>query len=284
MNRRSFIKNLIGSFLTVIGVSGGTYFYAREVEPTLLNTHEEDFYSTRIPKDFNNFKIIQFTDTHVGFQYTLKRLQKLAIHINKIKPDLIVFTGDLVDRPDQYNWSEDIVNILSSLEAKHGKYWIYGNHDHGGGGTNIVKETMSKSGFKLLHNSNDQILKDNSHIILAGVDDMSLGRPNINSALKDTANEDFKILLSHAPDFADIARKHPLDLQLSGHSHGGQVRLPFLGHLYTPAYATKYIKGLYTFKEERLKLYVSSGIGTTRLPFRFLCVPEIFVLTLKNQK
>lgn len=284
MNRRSFIKNFVGSFLTVIGVSGGTFFYAREIEPALLNTHEENFYSKRIPDAFHNFKIVQFTDTHVGFQYTLKKLRKLVDLINTIKPDLIVFTGDLVDKPDQYDWPEDIVKILNSLKATHGKYWIYGNHDHGGGGTNIVKETMTESGFNLLNNSHSEIKIGNSKITLAGVDDMSLGRPNIDSALEGTLHGHFKILLSHAPDFADITRKYPVDLQLSGHSHGGQVRLPFIGHLYTPSYAVKYTKGLYTFKDERLNLYVSSGIGTTRLPFRFLCIPEVYVMTLKGNK
>jgi len=282
MNRRSFIKYIVSSFLTVIGLSGGSYVYAREIEPSLVNTHQEEFQSKYLPNVFNDFKIVQFSDTHLGFQYNLNKLQKLVHRINALNPDIIVFTGDLVDKPDTYEWSQRLISILQSLHAPYGKFWNYGNHDHGGNGTEIVKKVMKKSEFQLLQNEHVRIKKDNDYFILAGVDDMSLGKPNIQKALEQTKEADFKILLSHAPDFADIARKYPIDLQLSGHSHGGQVRLPFVGHLYTPAYANKYIKGKYQFKHNRLKLYVNSGIGTTRLPLRFLCVPEIYELTLKK--
>lgn len=282
MNRRSFIKYIVSSFLTVIGLSGGSYVYAREIEPSLVNTHQEQFKSKYLSDAFHNFKIVQFSDTHLGFQYTLNKLRKLAHRINVLKPDIIVFTGDLVDKPDTYEWSQELIDILKTLQAPYGKFWNFGNHDHGGNGTEVLKKVMEKADFQLLQNEHVRIKKNSEYFILAGVDDMSLGKPNIEKALDQTKEDEFKVLLSHAPDFADIARKYPVDIQLSGHSHGGQVRLPFVGHLYTPSYATKYIKGTYQFEHDRLQLYVNCGIGTTRLPLRFLCVPEIYELTLKK--
>src|SRR5699024_621489 len=107
MNRSSFIKYIVSSFLTVIVLSGGSYVYAREIEPSLVNTHQEEFQSKYLPNVFNDFKIVQFSDTHLGFQYNLNKLQKLVHRINALNPDIIVFTGDLVDKPDTYERSEE---------------------------------------------------------------------------------------------------------------------------------------------------------------------------------
>src|SRR5699024_4914351 len=114
--------------------------------------------------------------------------------------------------------------------------------------------------------------------------DVMLGKPDLATTLQNANPELYTILLAHEPDFADTARDFPIDLQLSGHSHGGQVRFPLLGHLYTPAFAEKYIQGEYEFTEEDLTLFVNRGIGTTRLPYRFLCKPEIHEFTLKHSQ
>lgn len=282
MNRRSFLKKLIGSTITLFGLTGGTYYYARNIEPGLLTIQSESIVSTKIPASFDGFKIVQFSDTHIGFQYTLTQFHDLITKINALNPDIIVFTGDLVDEPNKYDWSPKLTQLLHDLKAYYGKYWIYGNHDHGGYGTEIVRDVMEKANFNLLQNSHQVIEKDVDRIILAGIDDVILGSPNLPEALQHTNPELFTILLSHEPDFADIAKKHPVDVQLSGHSHGGQVRLPLLGHLYTPIYAEKYVEGNYTFDSSDFKLFVSRGIGTTRLPYRFFCKPEITVFTLNK--
>lgn len=280
MNRRSFLKKSLGSLLAFFGLSGGTYYYAREVEPSLLDIHEEIISSTKIKPKFNDFKIVQFSDTHIGFHYSLKQLEKLAETINNQEPDLIVFTGDLVDAPNNYNWNSTLIRILGSLKAKNGKYWIFGNHDHGGYGTNIVKNVMDQSGFTLLQNQHVNITKKQESFVLAGIDDVMLGDPNLEKTLHKTDPSLFTLLLAHEPDFADKTINYHVDVQLSGHSHGGQVRLPIIGHLYTPVYAEKYVKGKYQMKD--LTLFVTKGIGTTRLPYRFLCKPEIYVYTLKQ--
>lgn len=280
MNRRSFLKKSFGSLLAFLGLSGGTYYYAREIEPSLLDIHEEIISSSKITSEFNNFKIVQFSDTHIGFHYSLKQLEELVQTINNRNPDIIVFTGDLVDAPNDYNWNKELIRILGSLKANYGKFWIYGNHDHGGYGTNIVKSVMDRSGFKLLQNQHVTITKAQKSFVLSGIDDVMLGDPNLEKALYNTDPSLFTVLLAHEPDFADRVIDTHVDIQLSGHSHGGQIRLPFIGHLYTPLYARKYVQGKHQL--ENLTLFVTKGIGTTRLPYRFLCKPEIYEYTLKE--
>lgn len=282
MKRRSFLKKLVGGLLTLVGLGSGTYYYARQIEPTMLTVRNDHIVSANIPEVFNNFKIVQFSDTHIGFQYTLDQFGRLVEKINSLEPDLIVFTGDLVDKPNIYDWNENIIDLLKALSAQHGKFWVYGNHDHGGYGTTIVNKTMEKAGFVLLKNTHSAIEIADERIYLAGVDDVILGKPDLETAISGIDPAHFTILLAHEPDYADVARRFSVDVQLSGHSHGGQVRLPLLGHLYTPAYAQKYVEGRYTFPDEQMMLYVSRGIGTTRLPFRFLCKPEIQIFTLKT--
>lgn len=281
MNRRSFLKQVIGSGLALIGLGGGTYYYAREIEPSLLSMHEETIQSPKIPNGFHNYKIIQFTDTHIGFHYTVEQLKELIKKINAEQPDIILFTGDLVDSPQTYNWEDELTQALTSLEAPDGKYWIYGNHDHGGYGTQKINSVMTDGGFTLLQNESIPIQKGNDTFNLAGLDDVMLGQPDFDETFRDVNSEHFTMLLIHEPDYADKTVDYPVDVQISGHSHGGQVRFPFIGHLYTPAYSEKYVKGKFQIND-RLTLYVSKGIGTTRLPYRFLCKPEFNVYTLKQ--
>lgn len=119
-------------------------------------------------------------------------------------------------------------------------------------------------------------------INVVGVDDILLGRPSMKVALEGANTDLLTILLAHEPDYADVVKDFPVDVQLSGHSHGGQVQLPFVGYIYTPSLAQKYVEGSYTIGNNSLQLYVSRGLGTTRLPYRFLCKPEITMYTLKN--
>ncbi|WP_163970813.1 metallophosphoesterase [Oceanobacillus halotolerans] len=284
MKRRTFLKRVFGSILTLAGLSGGTYYYARDIEPTLLEINNQRIRSKKIPKAFHQFKIVQFTDTHLGFHYSIDQFTDLIQTINELSPDMIVFTGDLVDKPDRYNWNSHLIHELKQLEAPYGKYWVYGNHDHGGYGTNILKDVMNQGGFTLLQNESREIKRDNEQFVLAGVDDIILGDPDLDKTLEQIDTNQFTMLLAHEPDFADIAKQYPIDIQLSGHSHGGQIRFPFIGHLYTPVFAEKYIQGQYTFTSNNLHLFVSRGIGTTRLPYRFLCKPEIHLFTLENDE
>ena len=282
MNRRTFLKRILGSTIALFGVGGGTYYYAHEIEPASLKITKEIITSPKIPTPFNHFKIVQFSDTHLGFQYSFSQLEKLVKKINEQQPDLIVFTGDLIDEPQTFQSSQQLIEILQQLQANVGRFWIYGNHDHGGYGTEMVNDIMTQANFQLLKNSHESIKVENEAITLVGVDDLILGSPDLDSALSNSNEDQFTILLAHEPDYASVAVDHFVDVQLSGHSHGGQVRFPFIGHLYTPIYAEKYVQGKYELNNGEFLLYVNRGIGTTRLPFRFLCKPELHVFTLRR--
>ncbi|WP_160720304.1 metallophosphoesterase [Bacillus sp. USDA818B3_A] len=281
--RRTFIKRMMGSFLAVLGLSSGGYFYANRIEPSLLEINELEMKHSLIPKGFEGLRVIQFSDTHIGFQYNLAEFKRLVNKINDLKPDIILFTGDLMDAPNKYTKINELVSILKSLHAPLGKYCIFGNHDHGGYGSEIYRNIMESTNFKVLLNMSVKIRKDGSTIYLIGIDDAMLGNPDLPLALKNVPRSSFKILLSHAPDLAESAAQYPIQWQISGHSHGGQVKLPFLGALIMPPFAQKYPEGLYTIKGSYpLNLYVNRGIGTTRLPFRFMAKPELTIYTLKS--
>ena len=159
---------------------------------------------------------MQFSDTHVGFHYSLQQLKEFVQKINGLDSDLIAFTGDLVDEPQNFHWDSKIINILKQLSAYHGKFWIYGNHDHGGYGTEVVNDAMNKAGFQLLQNNHTTIEIANEEIVIAGIDDVMLGKPDLDATLVNANPNLFTILLAHEPDFADIAKKYPIDVQLSG--------------------------------------------------------------------
>lgn len=281
MNRRSFLKKTGGFLLALIGFTGGSYYYSKEIETSSLHIQKETIQSSKITSTFHNKKIVQFSDTHLGFNFSVKDLEKLVTKINDLSPDIIVFTGDLIDDPNQVNEDKGIGKTLEKLKANDGKFWIYGNHDHGGYGTEKVLYIMEQAGFTLLQNSHFILEINNEKLVLAGVDDVMLGKPDLQTALQNTNSDSFTILLAHEPDFADETVNYPVDVQLSGHSHGGQIRLPIIGHLYTPLHAQKYVLGKYQLKNN-LKLFVNGGIGTTRVPYRFLCKPEIHEYTLKS--
>ncbi|MBO8178718.1 metallophosphoesterase [Aeribacillus pallidus] len=284
MNRRTFLKKIVGSLFGVIATGFGGYYYGKYIEPFRLQINHIEIAHPLIPKGFNGCRLVQFSDTHLGFHYDLPQFKKHIQTINSLQPDVILFTGDLMDRPNQYPFTEQVVHSLQQLEATFGKFAIYGNHDHGGYGTEIYRQMMNQSGFVLLKNEsyNLQIL-DGSSIEIIGIDDAMLGSPNITQAIHSLPQDRFKILLSHAPDVADQIVNFPIHLQISGHSHGGQVQIPYFGPLVTPPLAEKYLEGKYTIDgEHSLILYVNRGLGTTRLPFRLFSVPEITVFTLKS--
>lgn len=282
MKRRTFLKRTFGTFLTVLGLGSGGYFYANRIEPSLLEINKLEIKHSLIPPSFNGMKIVQFSDTHLGFHYNVNQFKKLAERINQLEPDLIFFTGDLLDEPNKYDEINKVAPILQQLNATIGKYCIYGNHDHGGYGSEIYRNLMELSNFTVLLNESLLIKQtDGSSISLLGIDDRMLGRPDLEKAMKQVPQDSFKILLSHAPDVADEALNYGIHWQLSGHSHGGQVKIPFAGALVIPPFAQNYPEGLYSIGADNpLSLYVNRGIGTTRLPFRFMAKPELTVFTL----
>ncbi|WP_459503569.1 metallophosphoesterase [Bacillus sp. C1] len=273
-------------FLMLCMLPIAIYIYAFHFETKSVSVTWHDIENPNIPEGFHDLKIVQFSDTHFGPNFSHKQQQMLVDKMNELKPDIVVFTGDLIDKFGEYAAEKARSQaILSQIRAPLGKYAVFGNHDRGGGGGYLYKGYMEKAGFTVLNNEMKKVKAANGDsITISGLDDFLLGKPNIHSTLQQLRKEDFNLLLVHEPDVADQIAQYPVDLQLSGHSHGGQVQIPFVGPIITTSLANKYIEGLYSIegKCKALQLYVNRGIGTTRMPVRFFSKPEISVFTLKN--
>ncbi len=283
---KSIIKLVIAIIrLIIVAIIIGVVIvvYAREVEPRLLTIKEYDIYSNYVTPSMKGMTIVQISDIHIGENYHLYQLENLVEKVNLIQPDIIIFTGDLVDDQSKYKQTDEVIVLLQRLKATQGKYAVYGNHDHGGFGSKRYKEMMTQSGFILLQNSSYTIKQaEGAFITIFGIDDLLLGSPDIKGTLDSISENHFNIFLSHEPDIADEVKHYYIDLQLSGHSHGGQITIPFIGSPITPKYAKNYIKGMYDFSDNyRMKLYVNRGIGTSQLKYRFLNIPEITVFTIR---
>lgn len=276
LTRRQFLRY---SATTVIGAGLLTGGYAWLWEPRHLSIESVDLEFERLPTAFDGVKIVQFSDLHLGFNTREKVLASLVESISRQSPDVICFTGDMVDNSAKP--LAQALPYLSSLQAPMGKYAILGNHDHWGQPGEVIR-MLKASGFIVLQNANVILRREDSMIAIVGLEDSLIGNPNPVKALKGVPEGIFSLLLMHEPDYADTAALYPFDIQISGHSHGGQVRLPFVGAITTPKGSKRYIQGLYTMGSNRMRLYVNRGIGVTKLPIRFLCRPELTVFTFKK--
>lgn len=282
MNRRTFCKKGISWLCYSILTTSVGYIYARFIEPTMLTVSYHTLSSPLLGSGLENIKIVQFSDCHLGYHYSLSQLDTVVKKVNEQHPDIIIFTGDLIDDQQSYNETEQIAPILRRMQSSLGKFAIYGNHDHGGYGTDIYAQIMQEAGFQLLQNEEKRIqLVNGSEIALIGIDDIMLGHPKIEQTIRKAKGQVYTILLVHEPDVAPTIANYPIHLQLSGHSHGGQVQLPYFGPIITPPLAQKYVEGFYHLAGEYpLTIYVNRGLGTTRVPFRFLAKPELTVFNL----
>ncbi|AFU14312.1 Ser/Thr protein phosphatase [Bacillus thuringiensis MC28] len=284
--KKSILKKFIISFISIVMIPVSLYFYATEIERKLITVTWNEIEAPTIPKEFNNKKILQFSDVHLGPEFTLKQLENLVEKMNELHPDIVVFTGDLIDKFGSYSAEKDEAKvILQKINAPLGKYAVFGNHDRGGGGSVFYKKYMEEAGFSVLVNEVQKIEVGNGkYITISGLDDFLLGKPQIAATLKHVRQQDFNMLLVHEPDVVDKVACYPVDFQVSGHSHGGQVQIPFIGPLITTKLAESYVEGMYELegKNKPLHLYVNRGIGTTRMPVRFWSVPELSVFVLKQ--
>lgn len=206
--------------------------------------------------------------------------------VNDLRPDLIVLTGDFVsepflsrDRERAASAAEPCAKLLRQMQAPYGRWAVLGNHD-----VNTVPDRITDSlrsqGIQVLINQSVPIEGNGARFWLGGVDDELERQPDLDGTLRNIPSDECVVLMAHEPDYADHVTNHPVDLQLSGHTHGGQVRLPFLGPLYLPPLGRKYVWGLYKIGE--LTLYTNQGLGTVNLPVRMNCPPEITLLTLRR--
>lgn len=283
---QSFI--VLAAALIALALLGAAY--AIFIEPARLSVTRREIVSAWLPSGFDGVRIVQFSDTHIGPNYTLKQLSGLIAAINAERPDIVVFTGDLFDAKKRNAEREkDLSPLLSRIEAPLGKFAVYGNHDFGyERNRRSQNPSLVRAGFEMLLNDTRRIRRpDGAHLSVSGLDDYVLGRPDPLRALSKLRPDGFNLLLVHEPDVADSLARFPIDLQLSGHSHGGQVKLPLLGALVRTKLGRRYLSGQHVVSDRRRPprpylLYVNRGIGTTRWRVRFGSVPELSVFRLRR--
>ena len=266
--------------LMVVGILIG--FYSAYVEPHLLRVKQYDMKFEQVAG--NPITVVQFSDTHFGDFFTTEDLKKVVDKINEQQADLVLFTGDLMDNAAEYDGSiDEIATILSKIKATNGKYAVFGNRDYGGGAERFYEDLMESAGFEVLVNSSRTLEVKGTTISLFGADDALIGYYNSNKTMQGISNDHLNLLLIHEPDLISDFLSYPIDLATAGHSHGGQVYIPFYGPLLTTALAEDYVRGLYDFGNNRKTLlYVNTGIGNTKVPFRLFNVPQISVFKLEK--
>lgn len=264
------------TFIILLSIFG-ILLYSRYVATSGLIT-KEYVITTDIADSYDGFKIVHFSDLHYGRIITDQELKIISKEINLINPDIVVFTGDLIDDSidiDNFN-DEKLISFLSSIKAKYGKYAVRGNHDYVVYADKI-KNLFADSGFTYLENSYDILYNEsNDKIFIGGLDTSFYDKDDLDKTLAyQDENISYKIILTHEPDISDeiVNKDNTINLILAGHSHNGQVRLPFIGALVTPEKAKKYYDNYY--KIQNTDLYVSSGIGVSKVDFRLFNRPSI---------
>lgn len=278
-----FFKTIFELFMLFLIITIIVFGYARYIEPFNLNSIETSLKAPNLKLESkeDKLKIAVFSDTHFSKWYTVNDFENVITAINQQSPDLVFFVGDLIDNFNSYNG--DIDNITASLlkiNAPLGKFAIYGNHDYGGGAEWKYESIMKEGGFEVL--AGEYYSFDDLHLAIIGIDDILIGNgsPNIASWGRD---DYYNIVLCHEPDIVDEILDYNVNLMVSGHTHGGQINIPGYTAKYLPAYGEKYLKGLFEFENDiNTKLYVTSGVGMTKLPFRFLAPPDVTFITLSN--
>jgi predicted MPP superfamily phosphohydrolase len=276
--RRNFIAGAVAS-------TAALALYANEIGRHELEVTYPTFHIPNLPPAFDGFRIVQFSDIHLE-QYTEDFfVNEVIARVNALAPDLLLITGDFVSRgPMAVEFSfaaaSRCAELLRGLTCPE-RYGILGNHD-ANVGSGVVRDHMENNGLPMLVNQFVRIERHGQHIILSGLDDFSFGTPNLAEAVPEKPDAPV-ILMVHEPDYAlNIAnhRRGPLvDLVLSGHTHGGQIRIPGFRPLALPPLGRLFPEGHYRLG--RLQLYVNRGIGTVGVPFRLNCPPEITVATLR---
>ncbi|UCD98448.1 MAG: metallophosphoesterase [Chloroflexota bacterium] len=258
----------------------GNIFRDLKFDPRKIVIEELSISLPRLSPRFDGYRIAQISDFHLGTWINGEDLSHIIDILNATAPDLVAITGDFVNaHPDRF--AHAMSAAFSRIRVQDCVVAVLGNHDHY---TNPkkIREILKRSGIIELRNQVLPIERDGCLLYLAGIDDRLTRNDdldNVISQIPDDGNS--AILLSHVPDFADVSSKRgKFDMQISGHTHGGQICLPHLGNLYLPPLGRKYPSGRY--QVDGMVLYTNRGIGTSWLKIRYQCSPEISVFTLSS--
>lgn len=286
ITRRGFLRAGVrgGIGLGALGVT--SLAWGAEVEVNWVEIVPVEVRLPRLPRAFDGFRIAQISDVHIEGGAMRRHFPDIARLTTAQGADAIVLTGDYTTHPD--SWQEEaLFEGFQHLKAPSGVFAVLGNHDqwfspHGGrGGAQVARTALARAGARELRNDAFAIERGGERLWMCGLDDWGLGYSDLDTLLRRFPTQSCAVLLAHEPDFADgAAIRGRFDLMLAGHSHGGQIALPFVGPIHLPGGARKYPRGRYQVGE--MALYTNRGLGTTDIPVRFCARPEITVFTLKS--
>lgn len=277
ISRRRF---LLTGGLAAAGLAG----YSTLVEPNEVSRQQITVAIKSLPGELDGFRIALISDLHFAPFTGETEIGKAVTAINELKPDLVAVVGDFVTdssfRSDRANarFAEPCGAVLSKLRSALGTVAVLGNHDHVTD-PNFVTGALKERGLRVLRNENFSVERGASRFWIAGIDDALEGAADIKRALNGIPAGETVVAMVHEPDVADDLAKQSIALQLSGHSHGGQVRLPGIGATYLPPLGRKYPSGFY--RVGNMQLYTTRGIGVVGVPVRFDCPPEVTLITLR---
>jgi len=274
--RRSFLKL---SGLSALGLAA----YAGEISRHEISIERHSIHIPRLPDSFRGLRIVQISDVHYA-EYTEPFFVKLVVHeINRLKPDVVLLTGDFISfgpLPQHFGarFANPCAEILQRIQCPQ-RYAVLGNHDAIVDAP-AVTDALTTHNIPVLHNRAVPLERDGRRLWIAGLGDSCVQQADLGRAVPKASRSGNEpvILMSHEPDILPDVAKYNVDLMFSGHTHGGQIRIPFMPPMNLPTLGRDYVEGL--FRVGPTQLYVNRGIGAVGLPFRFRCPPEITVVTL----
>jgi len=268
-----------GAAATALLGAGGL-LYAREVETRLVELVRLTLTLPRLAPPFDGYRLVQIGDFHLDDWTRPERLHRIVERVNEERPDLVAITGDFASYSARRLDEGLLVGALRRLSARDGVVATLGNHDYLTD-VGLVRRCIREAGVTELVNEVRTLRRADAELHVAGIDSVMEGRSRLDVVLRRLPEGGAAILLAHEPDFADVAAAtRRFDLQLSGHSHGGQVRVPLLTRLVLPPFSQRYPRGLHEVGE--MTLYTNRGLGTVDARLRFLCRPEITAITLRS--
>jgi len=275
LTRRQFLKGVAAA--TVVGVGGvsayGGLFEAWDYEVTETVVRVRD-----LPARFEGFRIAQLSDVHHGRLVSLDEVRRVVGLANAARPDMVALTGDYTTSLRKY--VEPCAEVLGELRAPEGVWAVLGNHDHKTDGP-LTRQALGRRGINVLTNENTELRRGDDSLRLAGVDDWGWGKADFERTMRGVDTRRPSILLAHEPMALDVPQTRGVSLILSGHTHGGQIRLPVVGA--PAAYLwkhLKYLRGMY--ESEGTQLFVSRGTGVIGVPIRVGARPEVALLRLQR--
>ncbi|MCM3216500.1 metallophosphoesterase [Niallia taxi] len=236
----------------------------------------------------DGLKIIQLSDLHS--KEFGENQHRLVTKVQALSPDIIAFTGDIIDK-DKYD-EKTVLSLLKQLKEIAPTYYVTGNHEYWSGKYDQLEKIIKSTGVTILHNQREKLQLNGTTFLLAGIDDPAISNEasavtvetELAKTLEGVNDQDFVVLLSHRPELYSVYAEHNIDLVLSGHAHGGQVRLPFVGGLVAPdqGFLPKYTAGKY--EQDDTAMIVNRGLGNSIIPQRVFNTPEIVEITIKGKK